>query len=207
MLNSVTEHGYPPTTSPQPQPAPQQADTGSETPVEEPAQATMDKTVTFSLPLVTGYSEPYSEPSEPQSLPHSLASSEHESRHSPPAAEHKRLKLSSLASLFLIELWAGVASLSTAMSKLGAPLRAFCEADTLLHSLLTLTHPTLLSASQSEKGKWKLWDIPKSSVVWVFGGPSCTSLSTAGKQLAGRDPTSRYLFDHIAMAAACGASL
>jgi site-specific DNA-cytosine methylase len=93
------------------------------------------------------------------------------------------------------------------MSKLGAPLRAFCEADTLLHSLLTLTHPTSLSASQSEKGEWKLWDIPKSSVVWVFGGPSCTSLSTAGKQLAGKDPTSRYLFDHLAMAAAFGASL
>ena len=44
-------------------------------------------------------------------------------------------------------------------------------------------------------------------MVWVVGGPSCTSLSTAGKQLAGKDPTSRYLFDHLIMAAACGATL
>ena len=115
MLNSVTEHGDPPTNSPQPQPAPRQADTGSKAPVEEPAQATVVATVTSSLPPVTGSSEP----SDPQSRPHSLASSEH-SGHSPPAAEHNRLKLSSLASLFLTKLWATVASLSTAMSKLGA---------------------------------------------------------------------------------------
>ena len=98
------------------------------------------------------------------------------------AGSSKRRKLASLASLFLIELWAGVALLSSAMAGLGAPLGAFYEANPLLNSLLSLAHPTLLLASQSEKREWKLWDIPKATIAWVFGGPSCTSLSTAGKQ-------------------------
>ena len=67
------------------------------------------------------------------------------------AGSNKRLKLASLASLFLIELWAGVASLSSAMAGLGAPLGAFCDANPLLNSRLSLAHLTSLSASQSEK--------------------------------------------------------
>ena len=106
----------------------------------------------------------------------------------PVAHSSKRLKLASLASLFLIEMWAGVASLSSAMAELGAPLGAFCEARPLLNSLLSLVHPTSLLASQSEKGEW---DIPKATIVWVFGGASCTSLSTADKPLAGKVEDSR----------------
>ena len=110
MLNSVTEHGDPPTNSPKP--APRQADTGSKS--TEPAQATVVMTVSSSLPPVTSLSNP----SDSQSQPHSLATSEHES--AAPVAEHNRLKISFLASLFLTKLWATVASLYTAMSKLGA---------------------------------------------------------------------------------------
>ena len=47
----------------------------------------------------------------------------------PVASSSKRLKLVSLASLFLIELWAGVTSLSSAMAESGAPLGAFCESN------------------------------------------------------------------------------
>jgi site-specific DNA-cytosine methylase len=112
-----------------------------------------------------------------------------------------------IATLCLIELWSGVASLSTALCAQGASLHAYCESNPLLNTLLSQAHPGAQSASLSEKGEWKFWSLPKSAVVWVLGGPSCTSLSTAGKQLAGDDPTSRYLFDHIFMAAAFGASL
>ena len=112
-----------------------------------------------------------------------------------------------IATLCLIKLWSGVASLSTALCAQGASLHAYCESNPLLNTLLSRAHPEAQSASQSEKGEWKLWSLPKSAVVWVPGGPSCTSLSTAGKQLAGDDLTSRYLFDHICMAAAFGASL
>ena len=44
-------------------------------------------------------------------------------------------------------------------------------------------------------------------MVWVVGGPSGTSLSTAGLQLAGYDPTSRYLSEHLVLASAGGATL
>ena len=46
---------------------------------------------------------------------------------------------------------------------------------------------------------------PGGGIVWLIGGPSCTSLSAAGKQLAQNDPNYRYLRDHIAIAASCGA--
>ena len=125
-------------------------------------------------------------------------------KHRPPS---RTLKQVALATLCLIELWSGVASLSSSLCSLGASLHAYCESNPLLNLLLSQAHPEALSASESEKEEWRLWDIPKSAVVWVFGGPSCTSLSAAGKQLAGKDPTSRYLFDHLTIAAACGASL
>ena len=112
-------------------------------------------------------------------------------------AKPKRLKPMEIATLCLIELWSGVASLSTALCAQGASLHAYCESNPLLNTLLSQAHPGAQSASLSEKGEWKFWSLPKSAVVWVLGGPSCTSLSTAGKQLAGDDPTSRYLFDHI----------
>ena len=78
----------------------------------------------------------------------------------------KRRKFASLASLFLIELWAGVASLSSVMAELGAPLGAFCESNSLRNLLLSLSHPTSLLASQSEKGEWKLWEISSAKRKW-----------------------------------------
>ena len=124
-----------------------------------------------------------------------------------PSKVLKQVKAVSLAALFLIELWSGVASLSSVLCAQGASLRAFCESNPLLHQLLSTLHPDAQSASRSEQEEWKAWQIPQAAVVWVLGGPSCTSLSTAGKQLAGKDPTSRYLFDHLVISAALGASL
>ena len=109
----------------------------------------------------------------------------------------------------MIELCSGVALLSSSLCSLGASLHAYCESNPILNLLPPQAHPEALSASESEKEEWRVWEIPRSAVVWVLGGPrpSCTSLSAAGKQLVGKDPTSRYLFDHITIAAACGASL
>ena len=119
----------------------------------------------------------------------------------------RQLTTAVLACLVLVELWAGVASLSTSFMDAGHSLFAFCEANPLLHSLLSLLHPDSLTALKSEAGEWKDWVMPTTGVTWLIGGPSCTSLSTAGKQLAQNDPNSRYLRDHIAIAATCGALL
>ena len=54
---------------------------------------------------------------------------------------------------------------------------------------------------------WKYWVFHSQGIDWLIGGPSCTSLSSAGKQLSQNDPKSRYLKDHINIAAACGALL
>ena len=130
----------------------------------------------------------------------------------PPAPTKRRAQLARLPSavlvcLVLVELWAGVASLSTSFMDAGHSLFAFCEANPLLHSLLSLIHPDSLTSLKSELGEWKDWIMPTDGVVWLIGGPSCNSLSTAGKQLAQNDPNSRYRRDHIAIAAACGALL
>ena len=127
----------------------------------------------------------------------------------PTARSHKRSRIASsmFACLLLVELWAGVASLSTSFADAGHNLFAFCEANPLLHSLLSLLHPDSLTALKSELNEWKDWVFPPQAIVWLIGGPSCTSLSSAGKQLAQNDPNSRYLKDHINIAAACGALL
>ena len=124
----------------------------------------------------------------------------------PPAARSsKRSRLSSsvVACLLLVELWAGVASLSTAFQDAGHTLFAFCEANPLLHAFPSDS----LTAFKSELNEWKDWAFPPQGVVWLVGGPSCTSVSSAGKQLAQNDPKSRYLKDHLNIAAACGALL
>ena len=111
----------------------------------------------------------------------------------PTARSPKRSRLASsvFACLLLVELWAGVASLSTSFADAGHNLFAFCEANPLLHALLSLLHPDSLTALKSELNEWKDWVFPPQGIVWLIGGPSCTSLSSAGKQLAQNDPNSR----------------
>ena len=100
-----------------------------------------------------------------------------------------------------------MASLSTSFQDAGHTLFAFCEASPLLHAHLSLPHHDSLTALKSEFNEWKDWVFPPQGIVWLIGGPSCTSLSSAGRQLAYNDPKSRYLKDHINIAAACGALL
>ena len=107
-----------------------------------------------------------------------------------------------LSKLRLAELWAGVATLSACFNLLsGVPLHAFCECDDMLFAFLSTKHPTAQTARRFEDNEWLSWQFCPDCYSIFCGGPSCTSLSTAGKQLAGRDPTSRYLFDHLKAAA------
>ena len=107
-----------------------------------------------------------------------------------------------LRKLSFVELWAGVAALSTCLLALtGKHPSAFCECDPLLHAFLSSKHPGAQTATMFELEQWRQWRFPAENSVVVMGGPSCVSLSTAGKQLAGRDPTSRYLFDHLLLGA------
>lgn len=113
-----------------------------------------------------------------------------------------------LRKLGLVELWAGIATLSACFWLLaGVPLFAFCEADPLLFYFLTTKHPEAQTATLFEKNQWRSWKFNSQGYTILVGGPSCTSLSTAGKQLAGEDPTSRYLFDHLRTAAYVSALL
>ena len=81
----------------------------------------------------------------------------------PTGSRTKRARLSAavLAGLILVELWAGVASLSTSFLDAGHSLYAFCEANPLLHSLLSLLHPDSLTALKSELGEWSDWVFPE----------------------------------------------
>ena len=107
-----------------------------------------------------------------------------------------------LKKLWLAELWAGVATLSLCFWLLaGVPLHAFCEFDDLLFNFLAMRHPTAQTAKQFESNQWRCWQFGPDTYSIFVGGPSCTSLSSAGKRLAGLDPTSRYLFDHLKAAA------
>ena len=190
MTEVVTSHGLTPTEEPK-QPELEVTPTAAAPPAV-PAPLPNSPTKTEDKAPTLTILDPVTVPVLPQSqLP----------KH--PSKVHKRLKAVSLAALFLIELWSGVASLSSVLCAQGA----YCESNPLLHHLLCALYPDALSATQSEREEWKAWQIPKSVVVWVLGGPSCTSLSTAGNQLAGKDPTSRYLFGHLVIAAALGASL
>ena len=53
----------------------------------------------------------------------------------------KHVKAASLAALFLIEFWSGVASLSSVLCALGASLLVYCKSNPLLHHLLSALHP------------------------------------------------------------------
>ena len=68
-----------------------------------------------------------------------------------PSKVCNKVKAASLAALFLIELWSGVASLSSVLCAQGASPRAFCKSNPLLHQLLSTLHPDAQSASQSEQ--------------------------------------------------------
>jgi site-specific DNA-cytosine methylase len=107
----------------------------------------------------------------------------------------------------LVELWAGVATLSEAAGDLGIALAAILECDDLLRAALLLRHPEILSASFMEQEEWKEWVFSPTGIVIVVGGPSCTSLSIAGKRDAAKDPTSRYLIDHITVSSFLKASI
>ena len=128
--------------------------------------------------------------------------------HKGPGMEHLAYQAGKVPSqrflnkLRLAELWAGVATLSACFILLsGVPLHAFCECDDMLFAFLSTKHPTAQTARRFEDNEWLSWQFCPDCYSIFCGGPSCTSLSTAGKQLAGRDPTSRYLFDHLKAAA------
>ena len=72
-----------------------------------------------------------------------------------PSKVLKQVKAASLAALFLIELWSGVASLSSVLCAQGASLQAYCESNPLLHKLLSTLHPDAQSASRSKTGRVK----------------------------------------------------
>ena len=105
------------------------------------------------------------------------------------------------AAIELFELWAGIASLSAEFKKAGIPLSAFLESNPLLFQALRVREPQAQYASKSELEEWREWNVTEGARVVVVGGPSCTSLSVAGKREAANDPTSRYLFDHLSIAA------
>ena len=88
----------------------------------------------------------------------------------------RQLATAVLACLVLVELWAGVASLSTSCLDAGHSLFAFCEANPLLHSLLSLIHPDSLTALKSEAGEWRDWVMPTTGVTWL-AGLSCVGIA------------------------------
>ena len=133
MLDLVTKHGdttasptsESPTLLTNPEAHDLAVDTGPQTTVVAPRVLSLPANSQEETTSVT-------QPSTPAPLAREATS--REATAPPVAPSSKRLKLASLASLFLIELWAGVASLSSAMAELGAPLGAFCEANPLLKS-------------------------------------------------------------------------
>ena len=101
----------------------------------------------------------------------------------------------------LIELWAGIATLSVAFAAAGISPSAFLEANPILLTRLKRLHPHAQFAGYVEDNEWQQWTFPADAHIGVVGGPSCISLSSAGKQRAGNDPSSRYLFLHLQIAA------
>ena len=115
--------------------------------------------------------------------------------------ERAQLADASLGPVCVIELWAGIGSLSSSCSRLGWNVVALCEKEDLLLRVLARLHPDAQLAGSFESAQWKLWDIPAEALVIVVGGPSCVSLSKAGKQGFASDPSSKHISNTLRVAA------
>jgi len=100
----------------------------------------------------------------------------------------------------IIEMWAGIGALSAAFVKHGYPLSAFCESDPLLTRVLRSEYPSAQFAGAFEDYEWKKWTFPAEAIVVLVGGPSCVSLSSAGRQRFGKDRSSDHLRHTIEVA-------
>jgi site-specific DNA-cytosine methylase len=109
--------------------------------------------------------------------------------------------------IVFIELWAGLGSLSVVASQFGIEPAALLEKDPLLHKLLQARHAQAQTALSFEAGNWKQWSFPSDAFIVVVGGPPCTALSRAGKQLMQHDYQSSYIAATIELALYFGAMM
>ena len=107
--------------------------------------------------------------------------------------------------IVLIELFAGLGILSVVASQFGLEPSAFLERDALLLRLLEERHPEAQLASEFSQRKWEQWTFPSDAFIVVFGGPPCTTISTAGKQLGPDDPQSACINSFLEIASFFGA--
>ena len=109
--------------------------------------------------------------------------------------------------IVLIEAFAGLGILSLMASQFGVEPSAFLERNELLRRLLHERHPKAQQAADYSGGEWKLWSFPPDALIVVVGGPPCTTVSSAGKQLGAKDARSACLTGFIEIAAFFQASM
>ena len=109
--------------------------------------------------------------------------------------------------IILIELWAGVASLSQAFEEQGIRPAAFSEIDTGLLQRLKNKHRKALFTGDFNSLEWRSWTFNKGAIIIVVGGPPCTALSSAGKRLMQWDKASDGILQTLELAHFFGAHL
>jgi hypothetical protein len=107
----------------------------------------------------------------------------------------------SLQPVIIIEMWVGIGTLTAAFDLRGYPPSAFCEMDQLLTDVFLARHTNIQFAGKFEDMAWKKWMFPANALIVVVGGPSCVSLSSAGRQQFGQDPSSLHIRHTIEVAA------
>ena len=109
--------------------------------------------------------------------------------------------------IILIEAFAGLGVLSITASQFGLEPSAFLERDKLLLRVLQERHPEAHFAAEFADGKWKLWKFPDDAFIIIVGGPPCTTVSAAGKQLGAADPRSTCINVFLEIAVFFGAQM
>ena len=99
------------------------------------------------------------------------------------------------------EVWAGLRTLSGLFeSQHGYSVGAICELDPELLQLAAHRHPGALVQGDFYKLDWHQWKQVLDRVDVVTGGPSCVTLSSAGKMKMAQDPRSGQLMETAELA-------
>ena len=94
----------------------------------------------------------------------------------------------------VIEPWSGVTMLSSLFEEQGLTVFGCVEIVPILQELAKWLHQGALVDGDFYAGRWREWKalVPAGCRVHVLtGGVACVTLSSAGKQLAQKDPLSQ----------------
>ena len=106
----------------------------------------------------------------------------------------------------MVELWAGLMALSGLFEEHGAKVVAICEIVQTLRELGAAKYPQAVLLSDFYHFDWEniAHRLGAVGVDVLTGGPSCVTLSSAGKMLMQKDERSDQLLDSIKLAVYLG---